>query len=328
MFLRIACGFILLCLTHLSLADDIRPAYLEIRENSTDVYSVLWKLPARGDRKLNLQVELPVNCIDTTKANTQLINAAYIQRWVTNCEGGLTGRSIKITGLESTSTDMILQIGFINGISHSAQLGPTNSSYLIPEESSDWQVAYTYTLFGIEHILIGADHLLFVFALLLIVSSVRKLIATITAFTLAHSITLGAATLGLVHVPQQPVEAVIALSIVFLAVEIMHGRQGRAGYAARWPWLVAFIFGLLHGFGFAGALSEIGLPQQAIPLALIFFNVGVELGQLLFVSVIILFTWLLHQFIQHKNVSRAETVVVYAIGGLASFWLIERISAF
>jgi len=174
----------------------------------------------------------------------------------------------------------------------------------------------------------GVDHLLFVFALLLIVSSARKLVVTITAFTLAHSITLGAATLGFVHVPQQPVEAVIALSILFLAVEIVHGRQGRPGYAARWPWLVAFIFGLLHGFGFAGALSEIGLPQQAIPLALIFFNVGVELGQLLFVLVIVSLTWLLHKLNQQKLVSRAETAVIYSIGGVSSFWLFERISLF
>ena len=134
--------------------------------------------------------------------------------------------------------------------------------------------------------------------------------------------------MGLVYVPQQPVEAVIALSILFLAVEIIHGQQGRLGYAARWPWLVAFIFGLLHGFGFAGALAEIGLPQQSIPLALIFFNVGVELGQLFFVLVVVLFIWLLHQLKQQKLLNRAETAVIYSIGGLSSFWLFERISLF
>lgn len=328
MIQRIAIGFVLFCLTQSSFADEIRPGYLEIKENSKDVFSVLWKVPAKSNKKLSLQAQLPVSCVNKTQANTQFINAAYIQRWIVFCEGGLVEKSISIAGLESTSTDVILHLEFINGVSQSAQFTPTKNSYTIPTEASSLQIISTYTKFGIEHIMMGVDHLLFVFALLLIVSSTRKLVITITAFTLAHSITLGAATLGFVHVPQQPVEAVIALSILFLAVEIVHGRQGRPGYAARWPWMVAFIFGLLHGFGFAGALSEIGLPQQAIPLALIFFNVGVELGQLLFVSGIVLLTWFLHQINQQKLVNRAEAVVIYSIGGLASFWLFERISLF
>ncbi len=328
MIQRVAIGFVLFCFAQLSLADEIRPGYLQIKENSKDVFSVLWKVPAKGNKKLNLQAQLPINCVNKTQANTQFINAAYIQRWITFCEGGLVEQSISIAGLESTSTDVILHLEFINGVSQSAQLTPTKNSYTIPTEASSLQIINTYTKFGIEHILMGVDQLLFVFALLLIVSNTRKLIVTITAFTLAHSITLGAATLGFVHVPQQPVEAVIALSILFLAVEIAHGRQGRPGYAARWPWLVAFIFGLLHGFGFAGALTEIGLPQQAIPLALVFFNVGVELGQILFVLGVVLLTWLLHQLGRQKLLHRAETVVIYSIGGLSSFWLLERISLF
>jgi hydrogenase/urease accessory protein HupE len=328
MIQRIAIGFVLFCLAQLSLADEIRPGYLEIKENSENIFSVLWKVPAKGNKKLSLLAQLPANCVNKTQANTQFINASYIQRWITTCEGGLVDQSISIAGLESTSTDVILQLEFISGVSQSTQLTPTKNSYTVPAEASSLQIVSTYTKFGIEHILMGVDHLLFVFALLLIVGSTRKLVITITAFTLAHSITLGAATLGFVHVPQQPVEAVIALSILFLAVEIVHGKQGRQGYAARWPWLVAFVFGLLHGFGFAGALAEIGLPQQAIPLALVFFNVGVELGQLLFVSGIVLLTWLLHKLNQQKLVSRAETAVVYSIGGLASFWLFERISLF
>ena len=190
------------------------------------------------------------------------------------------------------------------------------------------QIVKTYTWLGIEHILLGIDHLLFVLALLLIVNGKRRLLWTITAFTIAHSLTLAGATLGIVQIPQKPVEAVIALSILFLAMEIVHGQRGRPGAAARWPWLVAFVFGLLHGFGFAGALAEVGLPQQAIPLALVFFNVGVELGQLLFVAAVLLLGWLLHQLKQPKLLDRAELVAVYSIGGLASFWLIERISGF
>lgn len=166
------------------------------------------------------------------------------------------------------------------------------------------------------------------FALLLIVGNKRRLLWTITAFTIAHSLTLAGATLGFVYVPQQPVEAVIALSILFLAMEIVHDKNGNPGIAAKWPWLVAFIFGLLHGFGFAGALAEVGLPQQAIPLALVFFNVGVELGQLLFVAIVVLLGWLLQKLKQPKILDWGETVAVYSIGSFSSFWLFERISVF
>ena len=174
----------------------------------------------------------------------------------------------------------------------------------------------------------GFDHLLFVFALLLIVKSVRRLLWTITAFTLAHSITMAGATLGIVQIPQQPVEAMIALSILFLAMEIVHEKQGKVGLASQYPWLIAFIFGLLHGFGFAGALAEIGLPEQAITLALIFFNIGVELGQLMFVSTVVLAAWLLQRLNYPKLMEKAEMFVVYGIGGLSAFWVFERISAF
>ena len=328
MMWKIILALALFCLTSLSFADEIRPGYLELKESNQNVYSVLWKVPAKNDKKLNLQLQLPDNCIDKTQANSQLINGAYIQRWITVCAGGLIEQSISIAGLDTTNTDVLLRLEFSTGSSHSVQLTPTNRSYLIQAEASPWQIASTYTRLGTEHILLGVDHLLFVFALLLIVNNTKKLLLTITAFTVAHSITLGAATLGFVHVPQRPVEAVIALSILFLAVEIVHGKQGRPGYAARWPWLVAFIFGLLHGFGFAGALAEIGLPQQAIPLALIFFNVGVEFGQLLFVLGVVLFTLMLHQLKLKKLLNQAETVVIYSIGGLSSFWLFERVSLF
>ncbi|MEH6609205.1 MAG: HupE/UreJ family protein [Halioglobus sp.] len=321
-------GFILLFFANLSFADEIRPGYLEITENSPNIFSVLWKVPAKGDKKLSLQAQLPANCINKSPPNTQLINAAYIQRWIVACDGGLVEQSISIKGLGSTNTDVLLHVEFMRGTSQSVQLTPASNSYRILAEASPLQIVSTYTALGVKHILLGVDHLLFVFALLLIVNNKRRLIWTITAFTLAHSITLAGATLGFVHVPQKPVEAVIALSILFLAVEIIHGQQGRPGYAARWPWIVAFIFGLLHGFGFAGALAEVGLPQQAIPLALIFFNVGVELGQLFFVLGVVLLTWALHQLNQQKLLKHAEKAVIYSIGGISSFWLIERISLF
>lgn len=289
---------------------------------------MLWKVPAKGDEKLSLQPSFHDNCIDKTQAISHLVNASYVQRWMIFCENGLQNKTVSIIGLKLTNTDVLLHLEFLNGTSYAAQITPSNPVYKIPVEASTFQIIKTYSWLGVEHILLGFDHLLFVFALLLIVNNTRRLLLTITAFTVAHSITLVGATLGFIHVPQQPVEAVIALSILFLAVEIVHGRQGQPGYAARWPWIVAFIFGLLHGFGFAGALAEIGLPQQAIPVALIFFNVGVELGQILFVLGVVLLTWLLHQLNQKKLLIRAETAVIYSIGGLSSFWLFERISLF
>lgn len=311
-----------------AVADEVRPGYLQLKETRDDVFSVIWKVPAKGDKKLSLKVQLPANCSDQTDRNSRRVNGAYIQYWIINCEAGLVNKAIAISGLNMSSTDVLLHLEFNDGSSQSAHLTPASDSYLVPTRSSALQIVATYTGLGIEHILLGIDHLLFVFALLLIVRGWRRLVATITAFTIAHSITLAAATLGLVHVPQQPVEAIIALSILLLAVEIVRGKQGRSGYAGSYPWLIAFIFGLLHGFGFAGALAEIGLPQQAIPLALIFFNVGVELGQLLFIAAVLLISWVLQQLKQPALLAKAELVTTYAIGGVSSFWLFERISVF
>jgi hydrogenase/urease accessory protein HupE len=312
----------------LSVADEIRPGYLELKENNENTFSVIWKVPAKGDKKLALYANLPTDCQNKTQPYAQLINGAYIQRWIITCKQGLLEQTISISGLAATNTDVLLRIEFINGTSRSVLLTPSDNTFNVPAHASSLQIAETYTWLGITHILLGADHLLFVFALLLIVTGKRQLLWTITAFTLAHSITLAGATLGLIYVPQQPVEAVIALSILFLAMEIVNGKRGHPGAAARWPWLVAFIFGLLHGFGFAGALAEVGLPQQAIPLALIFFNIGVEIGQLLFVFVVLLLGWALHRLKQQALLGKAETVAVYAIGSLSSFWLFERISTF
>ena len=193
---------------------------------------------------------------------------------------------------------------------------------------SFWAGAKRYTLLGIEHILVGIDHLLFVLALLFVVRNGWKLVQTITAFTVAHSITLGLATLGYINMPSAPVEAAIALSIVFLCVEIVHARQGRKGLTFSYPWVVAFAFGLLHGLGFAGALSEIGLPPGEIPLALLFFNIGVEIGQVLFVFAVLAVMLFLRYITRLERnstiVLNVEHAMVYVIGILASYWLLER----
>ena len=309
-------------------ADEIRPAYLEVSEKSPDLFSLLWKVPAKGDKKLSLAVILPNNCTNKSQPRRQLVNAAYIERWMSVCEGGLSEQTISIQGLGTTNTDVLLRLEFLDNTSQSVQLTPVNNSYTVSTTASPWQIVRTYTWLGITHILLGFDHLLFVFALLLIVKSMRRLLWTITAFTLAHSLTMAGATLGIVNIPQVPVEAMIALSILFLAMEIIHEKQGKVGLTSRYPWLIAFIFGLLHGFGFAGALSEIGLPQQAITLALIFFNIGVELGQLMFVATVVLIALALQRLKHPDILQKVETVVVYAIGGLSSFWVFERVSAF
>ena len=208
---------------------------------------------------------------------------------------------------------------------------PSQPWFELAGAPSKLHVAGAYLRLGIEHIWSGVDHLLFILALMILVKGTRRLIATVTAFTVAHSITLAGATLGFVRVPQQPVEACIALSIVFVASEIVHARQGRQGWTERWPWIVAFTFGLLHGFGFAGALNAVGLPQTAIPVALLFFNVGVEIGQLLFIAAILSIMALGRWLIRRTAIPQpawAWRVAPYSIGGVAAFWMIQRIAAF
>ncbi len=215
----------------------------------------------------------------------------------------------------------------LDGTTQVELLAPKAPSFVVAATQGWLGIAATYLRLGVEHILLGIDHLLFVLALLILVDGRRRLIGTVTAFTAAHSLTLAAATLGFVHVPQSPVEAIIALSIVFVAGEIAHAHQGRPGLTQRYPWVVAFTFGLLHGFGFAGALTEVGLPEQAIPLALLFFNVGVEVGQLLFIAVA-LGLGALAARIPMSRPAWAWKVPAYGIGTVATFWTIQRVVGF
>jgi hydrogenase/urease accessory protein HupE len=309
-------------------ADEIRMAYLELKENKKDNFSIIFKIPSKAGRKLNLTAKLPSTCKEISQIKTQLVNNAYLNSWEIECDGTILGSKISITGLKETNTNLLLHLEFIEGVSQTKVLTPENQSYEVPGTNSSLQIAGTYTFLGIEHILEGFDHLLFVFALLLIAKSMRQLVLTITAFTLAHSITLAGVTFGYLKLPQQPIEAIIALSIIFLAMEIVHKKRGIDGIASRFPWIVSFTFGLLHGFGFAGALAEIGLPQQSVPLALLFFNVGVETGQLIFVTVVVLIGIILKKITRPLLLERARTLTVYGIGSLASFWFIERVSAF
>jgi hypothetical protein len=240
---------------------------------------------------------------------------------------GLVGKRIAIDGLAATTTQVLVRIEFADGRVQTQLLRPSDAAFTVPARRPALDIARDYVVMGVGHILGGYDHLLFVLGLLLLVGGFAPLIKTITAFTLAHSLTLGLATLGLVHVPQAPVEAAIALSIVFLARELIEKQRGRPGLASRRPWLMSFGFGLLHGFGFAGALSAVGLPQGDIPLALAGFNIGVEAGQILFVVAALLVVALVRRAATRAP-AWVRSVPAYGIGSLAAFWLIARVATF
>lgn len=306
-------------------AHEVRPAYLRIQQTAEETFQTMWRVPAKGEMRLGIYLEMPQQC----KAQGDVLNwkdgATFVEQGTWSCPGGLVGSEVVISGLERMMTDALARFERLDGTTQVARLKPSDNSFTVTATESWGEVASTYLALGVEHILLGIDHLLFVLALLLLVPNTRKLVWTITSFTLAHSVTLAAATMGWVHMPQKPVEAVIALSILFVAMEIVHWKQGKPGITRRWPWLVAFTFGLLHGFGFAGALTEIGLPEHAIPLALLFFNLGVEAGQLMFIAAVLL-VWAALKRMSWPQ--WAWRVPVYAIGSLAAFWTIDRIAGF
>jgi hydrogenase/urease accessory protein HupE len=279
------------------------------------------------DERLSLSLRFADDVEQLTDPVSAFVGGAHIQKLRIRREGGLTGTPVTIDGLASTFTDVLLRLERLDGTEITRRLTPDEPTYVVEANPGLGQVAWTYFVLGVEHILFGIDHLLFVLALLLIVGGWKKLVSTITAFTVAHSITLALATLGFVHVPGPPVEAIIALSIVFVAAEIIRGRNGQPGLTARTPWLVAFTFGLLHGFGFAGALSDVGLPQTSIPMALLTFNVGVEAGQLIFVAAILVL-YLAVRSIKVMPPEWAFQIPAYVIGGIAAFWMIERTVGF
>lgn len=308
-------------------AHEMRPAYLELREVGGDELEVLWKRPARGELALALAVRLPPQCETSTERVRLDLGAAITERWRVRCAGGVVGGAIAIDGLEATYTDALVRIERADATEVVARLTPTQPRMIVEAAPSRAGIAATYLQLGVEHIWFGFDHLLFVLGLLLLVKGPRRIVGTITAFTVAHSITLAAATLGSVRLAQEPVEAVIALSIVFVASEIAHSHDGRAGWTQRWPWIVAFAFGLLHGFGFAGALREAGLPERAIPLALLFFNAGVEVGQLAFIAAAAPLA-MFARFAASALPPWTRRAPAYGIGGLAAYWTIERVAAF
>jgi len=308
-------------------AHESRPAYLQITLTESNEVRVLLKVPALGARRLGLYLKMPADCVASAEPSKFLIDNAFTERSVFVCDGGLVAKTVAIDGLASTLTDVLVRVQRPDGLTQVARLTPTATAFVVEATPDAWAVATTYLVIGAKHILTGIDHLLFVLALLVLVNGLRTLVWTITAFTAAHSLTLAAATLGVVTVPQAPIEAVIALSIVFVASEIVQVSRGRPSRMSRRPWVVAFAFGLLHGFGFAGALTEVGLPESAIPLALLFFNLGVEAGQIAFVIVVLATLAIARRYLGSLQ-SSARIAAAYGIGTVAAFWTIERIAAF
>ncbi len=312
-------------------AHEMRPAYLEIRQTGEETFDLLWKVPGRGpQQRLALYVRLTDDCEVLNAVQTSYVGAAFIERSSVRRPGGLTGIQITVDGLAQTLTDVLARVERSDGTVQITRLTPTSPTFTIEASPSPFEVAKTYTWLGIEHIWIGIDHLLFIGCLLFVAGTWKRILITITGFTIAHSVTLALAALDVVRLPIAPVEATIALSIVFLAVEIARGNEQSLTY--RYPIAVSSSFGLLHGFGFAAVLQEIGLPQKDLVVALLFFNVGVEIGQVIFAAVLLLvvqaglWLWRRQTELNLRSVParRAAAVTSYLIGPIAVYWVIER----
>ncbi len=306
-------------------AHELRPGVLELREGQPGTYGLLWKRPAGGEVDIRMAPVLPAECRAATPGATLLTPGALVVRGTITCEGGLRGRTIVIDGLASTVTDVLVRVYHADGWLETHLLKPMNPAVTLGERTTALQRSGAYLRLGIEHILLGVDHLLFVLGLLLIVRDRWMLVKTITAFTLAHSITLAVATLGYASAPLLPLNAAIALSILFLGPEIVRMRRGQTSFTIRHPWVVAFAFGLLHGFGFASGLTTMGLPPAEIPLALLVFNVGVEVGQLGFVAPVLLLERAF-RVLQIRWPRFVAALPGYVVGSLGAYWTIQRVA--
>jgi hydrogenase/urease accessory protein HupE len=306
-------------------AHELRPGFLEISQTGTETYDVRFKVPARGDMRLALYVRLPKECFDAQPARTERTGNFILERLDVRCPGGLPGHQVSIDGLAGTFTDVVVRVALADGAVQATRLTPDQPYFTVAAAPTWMDTAHTYFFLCVEHILLGIDHLLFVLALLLLVRNTWMLVKVITAFTVAHSITLAVAALGWAQIPQPPIEAVIALSIMFVAAETVRQKRNESDLASKAPWIIAFAFGLLHGFGFGGALKAIGLPQSDVPLALFTFNLGVEAGQLLFVFVVLGLKALIDRT-PMVEVPWARAVAGYGIGSLAAVWFVQRIA--
>ena len=320
-----------MCTAHTGHAHALDPGYLEVRQLAANTWQVLWRKPDVNGRPMDIEAILPTGCDQPRGPAPRSDGAAWITTWIAECQNGIAGRTISIDGLERQRNDVLLRVQPISSGPSTFRLTSDEPALIVPEQPTTLTVLTSYFSLGFEHILEGWDHLLFVFALFVLVRDPWRLVGAVTAFTIAHSITLALATLGLLHVPAPPVEAVIALSIVFLALEILNRKDGKLRLSEQYPWIVCFSFGLLHGLGFAGALAEIGVPPEDIVAALLAFNIGVEAGQLAFIAALLILLRV-GRFMLPTISQRSGTVVVpitgYAIGCVSMYWLVERVSGF
>jgi hydrogenase/urease accessory protein HupE len=308
-------------------AHELTPALLSLTERAPGTYEVVWRVPLEQARLARPEVVWPpgVQREGGAESARARVGDLEIERYRIRVPGGLGGRPLDLRAGSpgGKAGEALVRIASLDGRTVTGRIVPGRAAFVVPRAAGPLAVAGTYLRLGVEHILTGLDHLLFVLALTLLAASPAALIKTVTAFTVAHSLTLALASLGLVRVPPAPVEAVIALSIVFVARELWLLARGRPGLGARRPWPVAFAFGLLHGLGFAGALAQVGLPETDVPLALLTFNLGVEAGQLLFVALVLLAARL-----TSRSPLPGKLVAAYGIGALASFWVLDRVAAF
>jgi len=305
-------------------AHESQPGLLEIRQLTTERWEVVWRAPTYYGKPHPARLALPADWEPLGEPSVQQLASADLHRQVVTVPPGtLDGSVIGFPGLEQTITDVFVRLSRLDGSEASQVVRPTRPEAVLRGERP-WQVtAGEYLVLGFHHILLGIDHLLFVLGLLIIVRGNRMLVKTITAFTVAHSITLGLATLGYASVPDPPLNAAIALSILFLGPEMVRAWRGQTSFTLRHPWVVAFCFGLLHGFGFASGLTTVGMPRAEIPLALATFNVGVELGQLAFVALILL-SYRALRTLEFRWPHWAELGPAYAVGSLGAYWTIQR----
>jgi hydrogenase/urease accessory protein HupE len=315
---------VLITLARLAAAHEMRPGFLELRETGAGTYNFLWKKPSGGEVEIYIAPIIPDECRLATPGRQQVTPGAVILRGTLRCEDGIPGKTLAIDGLASTVTDVIVRVHHADGRLESHLLKPVNPTVTLGAKTTGWQRSGAYLRLGVEHILLGVDHLLFVLGLLLIVADRWMLTKTITSFTIAHSITLAIATLGYASAPVPPLNAAIALSILFLGPEIVRRWRGQTSFTIRHPWVVAFAFGLLHGFGFASGLTSMGLPQAEIPLALLLFNVGVEIGQLFFVGVILALERAF-RVLEIRWPAVFQALPGYTVGSLGAYWTIQRV---
>ncbi len=307
-------------------AHPLAPSLLELREADDGLVDVRFKTAIMQARGAVHSPRLPAECRPVGTASEVPEGTGVVIEYRVDCGGdGLTGRSIGLDGLEAGVANALVRVVSVDGVVRQSLLSASEPSFTVPEDPSTWAVARSYTALGIEHLVFGFDHVLFVLGLLMLIRGVRPLLLTVTSFTLGHSVTLALAALGVVRFPTALVEVAIAMSLFVLAMEIPARLEGEGrGLFQRRPWLIACAFGLLHGFGFAGALAEIGLPPRDIPLALLSFNVGIELGQLALVVVAIAVFELASALSVPVRSAVLRAAAIGGIGALAGYWLIER----